>query len=244
MYGDINGSQPGQGGVLIYDFDRETGYLYNMRMIETNDSAFTSGVAFSPDSRFAYISTGYDLYQADLSNGNADIEIVHIDKWDGFRDFGFPVTIGAMQLAPDCRIYIAASQTVRHMGLIIKPNEKGMACDFRQHSIEFPNLIGQNSITNYPHFRIDEAQICDSTITWIPDEYIVKAPMVLSISPNPTNLNTKIYITSDRYEYGKIHIHDINGNVIKLIDIDSESAVELDTSCFVPGVYVVSMCRM
>jgi hypothetical protein len=63
--------------------------------------------------------------------------------------------------------------------------------------------------------------------------------MVLSISPNPAYLTTKLYITSDNYEHGKIRIHDITGNVIKLIDIDSESAVELDTSGFVPGVYVV-----
>ncbi|MGE5355482.1 MAG: T9SS type A sorting domain-containing protein, partial [Deltaproteobacteria bacterium] len=237
MYGDINGSQPGQGGVLIYDFDRETGYLYNMRMIETNDSAFASGVAFSPDSRFAYISTGYDLYQADLSKGNADIEIVHIDKWDGFRDFGFPVTIGAMQLAPDCRIYVAASQTVRHMGLINKPNEKGMACDFRQHSIEFPNLIGQNSITNYPHFRIDEAEICDPTITSIFGD-AVWYRRDMEVWPNPSSGVFNVELPD--VGAGKIVVMNIEGQVVYERDVSNIIKDEhIDISGYPAGTYNV-----
>jgi hypothetical protein len=62
---------------------------------------------------------------------------------------------------------------------------------------------------------------------------------LLSISPNPASQTTKIYVTSDNFEYGKIRICDINSNLIKTMDIDSKSAVDVDVSGFVPGVYVV-----
>ncbi|MEZ4908950.1 MAG: T9SS type A sorting domain-containing protein [Saprospiraceae bacterium] len=239
MYGDINSYNPGQGGCLVFDFDRASGELSNMQLIEIIDSASANGVAISPNSQFLYISNGYDLYQADLTVDDINSSVVHIDHWDGYADPLFGTLFGASQLAPDCKIYISCPGTNRHMHVINKPNDKGLACDFRQHAIEFPNLIYHNSITNFPHFRIDEENICDSTITWIPDEYIVKAPMVLSVSPNPASQSTNIYITSDNFEYGKIRVHDINGNVLKVLDIDSDSPLELDTSGFVPGVYVV-----
>lgn len=62
---------------------------------------------------------------------------------------------------------------------------------------------------------------------------------LLFISPNPASYNIKLNISSDNFDYGIIRIYNLSGAVIWLFDIDSESSVELDTSDFIPGVYVV-----
>jgi hypothetical protein len=239
MYGDINGPLPGKGGALFYDFDRATGHLSNMRMVETNDTAFTCGAAFSPNSRFAYIVTGYDLYQIDTWEDDLQASMVHIDSYDEFRDYGFPVTLGWLQLAPDCKIYVGAAATVYHMGVINNPDEKGKACDFTQHSIKTPYLIGTKSLPNYPHFRIDEDQICDPTITWIPEAYVIEPTNVLNVAPNPASATTRIFLRSESFEHGRIRIHNSNGRLLQTLDINSESGQNLDVSRFLPGLYIV-----
>jgi len=222
---------------LIYDFNRETGELSNLRHVITQDSGRFVGVAIN--SRFAYLSATTDLYQIDLWADDIQSSLLHIDHWDGFNDYGFPVTFSNAQLAPDCKIYISSPNTVLHMSVINKPNEKGKACDFRQHALKFPNLIGASSIPNFPHFRIDEDQICDSTITWIPDEYIVAKPNVLNVYPNPASGKATISVYSDGFEHGIIRIFNITGQLVKSMDIDSEATRQLDVSKMVPGVYAV-----
>jgi hypothetical protein len=165
--------------------------------------------------------------------------LTHIDHVDGFRDPSFTSLFGQAQLAPDCKIYIDSSTTNNHLHVINNPNQKGKACDFRQHSVYLPNRNYNNSIPNFPHFRIDEEDICDSTITWIPDEYIVKAPNVLSVYPNPASVSATISVYSDGYEYGKIRVFDINGEMVRSMDIDSGATLALDVEEFTPGVYVV-----
>lgn len=66
-----------------------------------------------------------------------------------------------------------------------------------------------------------------------------QGPDLLFISPNPASQNTNINITNDNYEHGIIRIYDLNGVVIWSSEIYSESPMEVDTSGFVPGVYIV-----
>jgi len=224
---------------IIYDFDRATGELSNMRIVDPQDSAQFTGLAVSSNSRFAYLSAKWDLYQIDLWADNIQESLVHIDHIDGFRDPTFKSTFGQAQLAPDCKIYIVPSITNRHVHVINKPNEKGKACDFRQHSIALLAVNFNNCLPNFPHFRIDEDQICDSTITWIPDEYIVKSINVLSVYPNPAPDKATISVYSDGFEHGIIRIFDITGQLVRSMDIDSEATRQLDVSKMVPGVYAV-----
>ena len=225
--------------VLIYDFDRATGELSNLRRVNPQDSGRFVGIAVSSNSRFAYLSAKYDLYQIDLWEDDIQSSLVHIAHIDGFRDPTWPSTFSLAQLGPDCKIYIVNGGTNNYLHVINKPNEKGKACDFRQHAFYLPNRNYNGSLPNFPHFRIDEDQICDSTITWIPDEYIVKRINTLSVYPNPTPDIATISLYSESFEYGKIEILDINGRVMQNMDIDTEATKEINVQNYVPGVYMV-----
>lgn len=230
-----------QDDLIIYDFNRETGLLSNLQQVEIQDSGTYYGIAVSSNSRFAYLSAAYDMYQIDLWSNDIASSLTHIAHWDRFAENGFPVAFSYAQLAPDCKIYVSAAASTRYLHVINKPNEKGKACDFRHHSIKLPFKNYATSIPNFPHFRIDEEDICDSTITWIPDEYLVKEINVLSVYPNPATSEFTISVNNDTdsYQYGNIRIMDINGEIIKTMDINSYSTLTLDIKSFVPGVYLV-----
>ncbi|HHH52113.1 MAG TPA: T9SS type A sorting domain-containing protein [Bacteroidetes bacterium] len=225
--------------ILIYDFNRSTGELSNLQRVNPQDSGVFVGVAVSPNSRFAYLSAGLDLYQVDLWADNIQSSLVHIAHIDSFPDPDFYSDFSLAQLAPDCKIYIVAGITNNYLHVINKPNLKGKACDFRQHSFYLPNRNENFSIPNFPHFRIDEDQICDSTITWISDEYIVKKINKLSVYPNPASDEATISVYSDGYEQGKIRVYTITGELVKTMNIDSEATKSLDVRSMNPGVYIV-----
>ncbi len=227
------------GAAMVYDFDRETGDLSNLRWVMPQDSGIFYGVAVSPNSRFAYLSNDWDLFQIDLWADDIPASLVHIDHIDFFKEFGFWSFFNQAQLAPDCKIYIVNAGTNHYLHVINKPNEKGKACDFRQHSYFLPQKNFPNSLPNFPHFRIDEEQICDSTITWIPDEYIVKEPNVLSVYPNPASDKATISVYTKGYEQGIIRIFDMDGQLVRSMDIDSEATKQVDVKSLVPGVYAV-----
>jgi len=229
-----------QDNLLIYDFNRVTGELSNLTQVNVEDNGGShNGIVVSPNSRFAYLSSVFDMYQIDLWADDIQGSLVHIAHWDGFADQGFGVTFSISQLGPDCKIYVASSASVGYLSVINNPNEKGKACDFRQHAIKLPFFNYPSSIPNFPHFRIDEDQICDSTITWIPDEYIVKSINVLSVYPNPASDKAIISVYSEGFEHGVIRIFDITGQLVRSMDIDSEATRQLDVSNMIPGVYAV-----
>ena len=147
-------------GCLIYDFDRTTGKLSNLvTVIPPNNILTYVGVAVSPNSRFVYLSNGVNLFQLDLLANDVPGSLEHIAHRDSFPDPNFFSTFGQAQLAPDCKIYIVSGATNNYLHVINKPDEKGKACDFQQHSVYLPHRNYNNCIPNFPHFRMDEADM-------------------------------------------------------------------------------------
>ncbi|MFZ1703107.1 MAG: hypothetical protein WAT79_02110 [Saprospiraceae bacterium] len=124
---------------MIFDFDRTTGVLSNLIRVMPQDSGIFYGVAVSPSSQFVYLSNDYDLFQVDLWADDVPGSLEHIAHIDSFPDYFFWSKFGQAQLGPDCKIYIVSSGTNNYLHVINKPNEKGKACDFRQHSVYLPN---------------------------------------------------------------------------------------------------------
>ncbi|MCC7244603.1 MAG: hypothetical protein IT269_02900, partial [Saprospiraceae bacterium] len=95
------------GLVVLADFDRSTGTLYNIRTWSLYDSgpleAF--GVAFSPNSRFLYLSTSVRIRQYDLQANDLGASAVIIGGIEN-SSTSLQYTCTRMQLAPDGQIYV------------------------------------------------------------------------------------------------------------------------------------------
>ena len=227
--------------VLIYDFDRATGELSNLIRVNPQDSGILVGVAVSPNSRFAFLSAGLDLYQIDLWADDIQSSLTFIDHIDYFEATpGFISTFSLAQLGPDCKIYIVPGGTNFDLHVINRPNEKGKACDFRQHSFHLPNINDNFSLPNFPHFRIDEADICDSTLTWLPKIFWVNNEMKVSIYPNPAKDNITLGFETPVMDELSYIIYDISGRKIqdgKIIMLTDESEIEI--SHLKSGIYML-----
>jgi len=226
-----------QDDLIVYDFDRKTGDLNNLQHITFQDSAFFVGVAISPNSRFAYLCSKWDLYQVDLWEDDIQSSLTHIDHWDGFTDPTFACTFNQAQLAPDCKIYVVSSSTNNYLHVINKPDEKGKDCDFKQHSLYLPHRNYNNSIPNFPHFRMDEAEICDPTITSIFGEAIYYWKD-LKAYPNPSS--GVFYVDIPNNQEGKLLVFDMNGGKVYDKEIhNNELTVQLNLSWLKTGNYMI-----
>jgi hypothetical protein len=146
---------------ILAQFDRCNGLLSNIQYDSIPDYDF-SGVAFSPNSKYLYVSTGLLLYQLDMADTFPFDTKIKIDTIDGFLSIPrFPSYLTFMQLAPDGKIYICNGRSPQHLSTIEQPDLRGKACDLRQHNIL---IIHNSTIPNFPNFRLGalEGSTCDT----------------------------------------------------------------------------------
>ncbi|MBL0053406.1 MAG: hypothetical protein IPP29_18870 [Bacteroidetes bacterium] len=105
-------SQP-SGYVSVFDFDRCTGYLSNEIVVEpprANDTLYTWAwdCAISKNNRYIYVSQLYNyhdtlshLFQYDLQAANVQA------SQDTLATLALPINIGALELAPNNKIYLS-----------------------------------------------------------------------------------------------------------------------------------------
>ena len=169
----------------LFDFDRETGQLSNFNFIDVPTDNSIGGLEFSPNSRFVYMSTLDSLWQVDIESQNLQESLTLIDTWDKTYD-PFQTTFHLMQMGPDCRIYMCSTSSTYSYHVINNPNEKGVACDFVQHGVRLPYTSSVANLPNFPHFRIDEEEICDPTITSVFGIPIASS-FEITTYPNPSS---------------------------------------------------------
>ncbi|MBV6405674.1 MAG: hypothetical protein GFGODING_02454 [Flavobacteriales bacterium] len=149
----------------VFDFDRCTGLFSNPVHILIDDYNQMGGVAFSPNSRFLYVSSVEDVYQYDTQAADIEASMVHVAHWDGFYSPGppFATLFDIAQLAPDGKIYIATGNGTDRLHVVNDPNEPGMACDIQQHAITLPTY-NTNSLPNHPNYHLGpvDGSVCDS----------------------------------------------------------------------------------
>jgi len=236
-------------GLLLFDFDRSTGELSDFRHMPHPErdnyvpglSSGGGGAAISPNGRFLYINTRNNLYQYDLEAVDIAESKVHIAEYDGFRDPGndFQVAFFMQQLAPDCRIYISATNTVRFLHVINHPNRKGKACDFQQHSFKLPGNH-RFGLPYHPNYRLGtDYPVCDSTLTrtwFVPEE----PEGQLHLYPNPARGYAVVAWTE--MSPVEIELYDMSGREVYSNRIQPGSPeYYLDLSGFNAGVYVVRL---
>jgi DNA-binding beta-propeller fold protein YncE len=138
----------------IFDFDRNTGQFSNHRQTNVGSDAIAGGVAVSPSSQYLYVSHYNHIFQYDLWADDIFATKDTVAIYDGYRENNFFKTrFYLAQLAPDGKIYINSPSGVRALHVIESPDERGVTCDVRQHSILLPNF-NNSTLANHPNYRL------------------------------------------------------------------------------------------
>ncbi|MBK6573590.1 MAG: T9SS type A sorting domain-containing protein [Saprospiraceae bacterium] len=226
-----------QDGFNIFDFDRSTGQLSNYRRIPVTDSlVLDGGACFSPSGRFLYVGTYWDLYQYDLESTDIKGSEVHIAHYDGYRSKGvFRAMIGRMQWGPDCKIYVNCRSSMDALHVIHRPNEKGIACDFRPHDLKLPQLHG-GTLPYFPNYRLGLAPLCDPELTVSVSEVPV-LPEVY-VFPNPSRDRIHISVREGSSNAGRLQIYNTAGQRIKeSAMVSGMNEYEIEVSGWQSGIY-------
>ncbi|MFL5728148.1 MAG: gliding motility-associated C-terminal domain-containing protein, partial [Cytophagaceae bacterium] len=150
----------------LFDFDNSTGKLSNTRSIAgphfSQGFLFAFGGAygleFSANDSLLYVSTVYEdpfllqasgwIYQYQISSGNQTT----INSSASLIIQASGIAWGAMQLAPDCRIYIsdgAITGSAASLDVIQNPDVPGSGCGYQHNAF---NLNGKTSGFGLPQF--------------------------------------------------------------------------------------------
>jgi len=133
----------------LFDFDDATGVVSNPIVIPSEGQDY--GVSFSPDNSKLYIgSLSMSLFQYDVTGGDSASIAATRTLLYKEADRTVNTHFGAMQIAPDGRIYQARLDS-RWLGVIANPNAAGAACGYTPNGFELvpegkarlglPNLI-------------------------------------------------------------------------------------------------------
>ena len=146
----------------IYYFNRCLGLLDAPSHLTYLEQALFAGVAFSPNSRYLYVSSQRYLYQYDTWAEDLEASRLVIAQlpWDVP---GIPYTnFGMMQLGPDGKIYISG-YWVNRLHIIHNPNARGAACELEINAIDWGYSI-ERSIPNHPYYGLGpwDGSPCDT----------------------------------------------------------------------------------
>jgi len=200
----------------LYDFDRCTGLLSNLRYINfIPDSIVAGGLCFSPNSTRLYASQHTDVYQFDLTAANIASSRKHIATWDGYYSPYPPYACDFwwMMSGPDGKIYLNSGSSVVDLHVINYPDNLDTLCDLQQHSIHLPGF-NNSTLPNHINYWLgaDVGSSCDTILTNNESEI---ENFNLQIFPNPvSNQALNIFYRLPQSTDGTLQIIDVNGRMV------------------------------
>ena len=236
-------------GLMIFDFDIRTQLFSNSRFIYLPlypRYGFSPGMAYSPNSRFVYVSTfGYDapggntnfLYQVDLQSNTSELIATFFEP----DEVGWPIGIGSITQGPDCRLYVSPGSTTHFIHTIHHPDRKGAACTFQPLAINVPTLL----FSNLPTF-VTSGEDCDSTYNWPfkplgTHDSDLHDPGI-SLYPNPASeylfLRSEITSPVD----WSVYFYDARGTVVATQHNISAPVTQLRIDLLTAGIYFYKIC--
>lgn len=241
-----NGNQQGgfsnnTGSVRLYDFDNATGILSNQINLFPNSGPY--GLEFSPDSSKLYVSNNSSVVQFDLNLSNPSNSLVNLHT-NTFNPVQNRVPfIGALQLGPDGRIYIANTDNNNTLDVINDPNELGAGSDYVQNGIQLAtgtsaniglppfiqsfflaSIVLQNSCTDQNvQFNVNTSQTYDS-IAWDFGDGVgtstQDSPSYTYTNPGTYTVSAEITVGTDISSFSKNIIISTNPVANPVIDVD------------------------
>ena len=231
--------------VRLFSFDRAIGeFKYLQSWPVPYLASLSGGVEFSGSGRYLYVSAAVKIFQYDLWAADIPSSVETVAEYDGFQELGFAGNFFYPQRAPDCRIYINSSSSLKYLHYIDKPEVKGIGCNVMQHALELYEWHS-GSIPYYPNYRLDTGcPVCDSTIG-LPDPVATQSVPLsrgfIKVYPNPASSWVNILpLAGTLQSEGEIDIINSTGTRILTQAIDQTgSKIELDISSWPIGMYVV-----
>ncbi len=145
MFKDLSRFSQATGTILLCRFDNNSGKVSDPALVEvSNFNASGYGLSFSPDSQRLYIANFWgDMYQMTLTDF----------RWSAIQGSAIRLPalsghiIGALQIAPDGKIYAALPGSIR-LGVINNPNRAGLACNLAVHELDGVDKAGSSISSN------------------------------------------------------------------------------------------------
>jgi hypothetical protein len=220
---NVFGNQYGND-LSLFDFDRCTGTLSNLKRWNIVDGSYCGGLAFSANSRFLYIPSYRLMYQLDLQDADPWAGHQVIGYYDGFYDDtpNLKAFFYQAQLAPNGKIYINTPNSTRYLHVVEFPDKKGEDCVFRQHSLR---LLSWNvALPNFPYYRLGpvDGSACDTLgyddilppLTVSTEEAIVGPVGRISIWPNPAHDEITISLPTELTTHCHLELIGASGAVL------------------------------
>jgi Secretion system C-terminal sorting domain len=230
-----------RGKLFIADFDRCSGELHNPSVIDipydsTADpqdwplgikDSMVTGVCFSANGQFIYISKQHNIYQYEWNNSDSST------AWYRVK-FGSDTTLlqfegyGQLYRGEDNRVYIGKRTNLTNSASVIdNPDIKGIGCNFCRKCLRFNDFwFGLNSPANMPDFNLG----ADSSGCWpVSISQYADVPMSQwEVYPNPASNNLFIKNADKK----KKELYNSVGQLIF-----STTKNEIDVSSLSKGVY-------
>ncbi len=235
-------------GIRIYDFDRCSGKINNPIHIKDNasfDSTLVADIFVSPNSRFLYLTRGFDILQYDLEANDIAASRVEIVSWRNSSDIvyvnGSPIGYYTGAVGLDGKAYIASYGGLRYMHIIEKPNEKGKLCNIRPTPIPGSNAF---TMPYFPNFRLGalKGSPCDTLITALKEP--IRADIEIKAFPNPATDIVKISFNNTEGVSDAPHtiqIFNTTGGVMKYIELKRLQDTDIDTKGIAAGIYILKV---
>lgn len=155
-----------RSALRLYDFDRCTGQLSNLRIIPYKGQENTFFASFSPDSRFLYLNRPGYVWSLDLLAQDISTSFDTLADWElnYYPNYPWQTAYGFTQLGPDGKIYYSHwSGSSQALNVIHRPNLPGDAADCEEEAFYLPRW-STVTLTQFPNYRLGkwQASPCDT----------------------------------------------------------------------------------
>lgn len=156
--GNIYVRAAGRRGIYIFDFDRCTGVLNNLKAMPFADSQFFGFAAvFAPNSRHLYLSSWETLTVVDIIADDIAASLDTLAYFDGYASPYEPFLTGFFtpNLAPNAKIYYATTNATLSKHILHNPDLPSEAADMEQHGLSLPKY-NNGTMCLFPNYRLGE----------------------------------------------------------------------------------------
>jgi WD40 repeat protein len=230
-------STSNMGDVFLADFDRCYGILSNYKKIsapilswEEGQDSTTSGLAFSPNGRYLYVTKYSHVLQYDLQQDSWYVVSGRDTTYNQFNGFF------TSALAPDGKIYIGNFHGMgNQMSTINNPDQLGAGCNFCPkcfRAITNSYKTAMSVPPCMPNYELG-AQVC-----WPLEVNEVERENV-KVYPNPASNQLNVSYHLSENQNCQFVLCDLTGRIVIQIDLDNQvDKMSFSLQTIPKGIYV------